>query len=361
MKSSDASGGGRSGPARLPDPFRTRWQWPEFALWIVVAAAWFVFPDRLALGTQVLAAALFALSLDLALGYAGIVTLGHAAFLGTGAYVAGWLGKYGWSEPITGALIAAAAAALLGRITARVVAAGSHLSGLMVTLGLSMLLFEGANKATAFTGGADGLQGITIWPVLGLFRFDFASRTAYAYTAVWLLLAVLGVRRVVGSPFGLSLRAVRQNRRRTAALGVDNHRVIAIAYTLSAALAGLAGALITQTTQYVAIDAFAFHRSADVLTMLIIGGAGFLYGGPLGAALFIVLQDALSSINPVYWQFWLGLALVLVMLCMPDGLLGGLGRLRRTRRPRPAADAARSMTTAKPSDVTAGKEAATHA
>jgi branched-chain amino acid transport system permease protein len=316
------------------DPFRARWQWPEGVVWVLVVAVWFLFPDRLALGTQVLAAALFALSLDLALGYAGIVTLGHAAYLGFGAYVAGWLGKYGWTEPISGALLAMAASALLGLFTARVVAAGTHLSGLMVTLGLGLLLFEGANKATEFTGGADGLEGVTVAPVLGLFRFDFASRTAYVYTAVWLLLAVLLVRRVVGSPFGLSLRAVRQNPKRTASLGLHNRRVIAVAYTLSTALAGLAGALITQSTQYVALDALAFHRSADVLTMLVIGGAGYLYGGLLGSVLFIVLQDALSSVNPVYWQFWLGLVLVLVMLFMPDGLLGTMARLRAAWRRR---------------------------
>ncbi|MDB6002681.1 MAG: Branched-chain amino acid transporter permease [Rhizobacter sp.] len=321
------------------DPFRTRWHAGELLIWVVVAAVWFVFPDRLALGTQVLAAALFALSLDLALGYAGIVTLGHAAYLGLGAYVAGWLGKYGWTEPITGALIAMAASALLGLLTARVVAAGTHLSGLMVTLGLGLLLFEAANKATVFTGGVDGLDGIKVAPVLGLFRFDFASKTAYAYCAVWLLVAVLLVRRVVGSPFGLTLRAVRQNPRRTGSLGVNNRRVLGMAYMLSTALAGLAGALVTQSTQYVALDALAFHRSADVVTMLFIGGAGYVYGGPIGAALFIVLQDALASINPVYWQFWLGLALVLVMLLMPDGLLGALARLRawRQRRSRKAA------------------------
>jgi branched-chain amino acid transport system permease protein len=326
-----------STPTPSLDPYRTPWRWPELLVWVLVAGVWFVFPDRLALGTQVLVAALFALSLDLAMGYAGIVTLGHAAYLGLGAYVAGWLGKYGWTEPLSGAVIAMAAAALLGLATARAVAAGTHLAGLMVTLGLGLLLFEAANKATEYTGGVDGLQGVTIAPVLGLFKFDFASKTAYAYSAVWLLLAVLLVRRVVGSPFGLSLRGMRQNARRTAALGVHNGRVLAMAYTLSAALAGLAGALLAQTTQYVALDALAFHRSADVVTMLVIGGAGYLYGGLLGAALFIVLQDALSGINPVYWQFWLGLALVLVMLFMPDGVMGAAARARAWWRRRGAA------------------------
>ena len=334
------------------DPFHQRWRWSEGIIWALIVLVWFAFPDRLALGTQVLVAALFALSLDIALGYAGIVTLGHAAFLGLGAYVAGWLGKYGWTEPVSGALVAVAAASLMGLLTARVVAAGTHLSGLMVTMGLGLLLYEAANKATEYTGGVDGMQGVTIAPVLGLFRFDFASKTAYIYTAVWLLIAVLVARRLVGSPFGLTLRAVRQNPKRTASLGVANSRALTISYTVSAGIAGLAGAVLTQGTQYVALDVLAFHRSADVMTMLVIGGAGYLYGGPLGAALFIVLQDTLSGINPVYWQFWLGLALVLVMLFMPDGLLGTSSRLKALWRRR--GDAAAKKDSAK-------KEGAGHA
>ena len=306
------------------DPFRADWRWPEVLPWLGVVAAWFLFPDRLILGTQVLIAALFALSLDLALGYAGIATLGHAAYFGFGAYVAGWLGKYGWTEPISAAVIAAAAACLLGVATSRVVSAGTHLSGLMVTLALGLLLFEGANKARVITGGVDGLQGVVVGPVLGIFAFDFASKTGYVYVAVWLAVAVLLTRHIVGSPLGVTLQAVRLNPRRTSALGVNNGHALVLAYAISTALAGLAGALLTQTTQYVAIDVLAFNRSADVLTMLIIGGAGYLYGGILGAAVFIVLQDTLSGINPVYWEFWLGLALILIVLFMHEGMLGWL-------------------------------------
>ena len=311
----------------LRDPFRLRWHLGELALWLLVVAVWLVFPDRLPLATLVVIAALFALSLDLALGYAGIVSLGHAAYFGLGAYVAAWLGKYGWTEPLSGALIAAAASALLGIATARVVAAGTQLSGLLVTLGLGLLLYEAANKASEWTGGVDGLDGVTMAPIFGVFAFDFAGKTGYLYAAVWLFVGLLIVRHIVGSPLGLTLRGIRLNARRTAALGVDNAKALAIAYTVSTALAGLAGALLTQTTQYVAIDVLAFHRSADVMTMLIIGGTGYLYGGILGAAGFVVLQDTLSGINPVYWQFWLGLTLVLVVLFMHEGVFGTLRRV----------------------------------
>ncbi len=320
----------------LHDPFRLPWHWGELLLWIAAIAVFFLFPNHLPLATLIAIVALFALSLDLALGYAGIVSLGHAAYFGAGAYVAGWLGKYGWTEPITGALIAMLVSAALGLITARAVAVGTELSGLLVTLGLGLLLFEGANKASDWTGGIDGLYGVTISPVLGLFPFDFSGRTGYFYALFWLLLGLLAVRRIVGSPLGLTLRSIGMNRRRTAAVGVDNARALAVAYTISTALAGLAGALLTQTTQYVTIDVFAFHRSADVLTMLIIGGTGYLYGGILGAAAFVLLQDKLSGINPVYWQFWLGWALVLIVLFMHDGVFGSLRnlleRIRRARK-----------------------------
>src|SRR5690606_14158773 len=139
-----------------------RWHWAEIVFWLLVPAAWFVFPGYLVLGTQILIAALFALSLDLVMGYAGIVTLGHAAFFGIGAYAAGKLGQQGWTEPLTGLLIAGAAAAFVAAITARLVCRGNDLSRLMITLGLGMLFYEVANKAASITGGLDGLLDIVI-------------------------------------------------------------------------------------------------------------------------------------------------------------------------------------------------------
>lgn len=318
--------------AHRGDPFYKPWHIAESLLWVIGIVIFFAYPNYLPLATLVVIVALFALSLDLAMGYAGIVSLGHAAYFGLGAYVAAWLGKYGWTEPITGVLVAMVASALLGLITARVVARGTELSCLLVTLGLGLLLFEAANKANDFTGGIDGLYGVVIAPVFGLFEFDFAGRTGYLYSLVWLLAGLLVVRKVIGSPLGLTLRGIGLNKKRTAALGVNNTRALAIAYTISAGLAGIAGALLTQTTQYVAIDVLAFHRSADVLTMLIIGGAGYLYGGIFGAAAFILLQDMLLGMNPIYWQFWLGWALVFIVLFLPEGAFGSLQQFMRRRR-----------------------------
>lgn len=305
-----------------------RWHFSETAFWLFVTACFFLFPDYLALGTQVLIIGLFALSLDLVLGYAGLVTLGHAAFFGSGAYVAAWVALAGWKEPVTGLAIAGAASALLGYL-ASFLMRGRELTLLMVTLGLGVLLYEAANKADSFTGGVDGLAGFEFWPLLGLFRFDLEGRVSYVYVLVVLFLTFLAMRRIVHSPFGLTLRGLRDNPRRITALGIDYRSKVTVVYTIAAGLAGVAGALLTQTSQFVGIEVLSFQRSADVLIMLIVGGPGMLYGGMVGAAIFMVAQDLLAGINPQYWLFWLGAILVLLVLFVPGGLLGGLKRLQR--------------------------------
>ncbi len=235
--------------------------------------------------------ALFALSLDLILGYAGIISLGHAAFFGFGAYAAGLICKYVTPDPLAGLLLAMALSAVLGLLTSLLVLRGSDLTRLMVTLGVALVLHEIANALPQWTGGADGLQGMTVGPLLGRFDFDLFGRTAYGYSIATLFVLFMVARRMVKSPFGPSLMAIRRNPLRASALGVPvNRRLIAI-YTLAAAYAGAAGALLAQTTAYVSLDVLEFSRSADVLLALIIGGTGWLYGGIVGALVFKVLQD----------------------------------------------------------------------
>lgn len=286
----------------------------EIAFWIVVAAAFFVFPGYLVLGSQILIAALFALSLDLILGYAGVVSLGHAAFFGIGAYTAGLLAVHGWNEPITGLVAAAAVAAAAGFAVSFLVARGEDLARLMVTMGIALLLYEAANRAAFLTGGVDGLSGVSMGKLFGIFPFDLAGRTAYLYSLTVLAIIFAALRRVVASPFGLALRGIRENPARMAAIGVPVRRRLVAAITLSAAIAGVAGALLAQTTQFVGLDTLGFQRSAEVLIMLVLGGAGRLYGAIVGAAMFMIAQDVLAGINPVYWQFWLGLLLVAYVL-----------------------------------------------
>jgi branched-chain amino acid transport system permease protein len=293
---------------------RGRWSIPEILFWIVAGGTLFVFPERHLILNEIAIIGLFALSLDLILGYAGVVSLGHAAFFGLGAYVAGLLAIRVVADPLIGLAAAALAAALLGFVTSFLVLRGADLTKLMVTLGVALLLGEVANRASWLTGGADGLQGITMDPLFGTFEFDIFGTTAYAYSlGVTFVLFVLA-RRIIVSPFGLSLRSIRDNPLRARAIGIPvNRRLVAI-YTVSGAYAGVAGALLAQTTQFVSLDVLAFHRSADVLLVLVIGGIGYLYGGLIGAVVFKVLQDILSGLTPQYWQFWIGLILVVLVL-----------------------------------------------
>ncbi|MEP6965114.1 MAG: branched-chain amino acid ABC transporter permease [Polaromonas sp.] len=302
----------------------SRWRPPEYAFWLLPVAAFFIFPEDLSLLSQIVITALFALSLDLILGYAGIVSLGHAAFFGIGAYTAGLMASHGWGDPALGLLGAGLFAAFIGFLSSFLVLRGADLTRLMVTLGVSLMLFEAANKLTAITGGVDGLQGVEMKPLLGLFAFDLYGKTAYIYCVVVLFVMFWIARRLVHSPFGLSLRGIRQNVLRMPALGTPvNARLIGI-YTLGATYAGIAGALLTQTTQFVSIDVLSFNRSAELLLILVLGGTGSLYGALLGTIVFMTAHHLLSGINPQYWQFWLGMLLIFVVLFARDGIMGAL-------------------------------------
>ena len=304
-----------------------RWRRIEIAFWLCALLPFVVTPSYLQLANQIAITALFALSLDLILGYAGIVSLGHAAFFGLGAYAAGIISKYGWGEPLTGLAIAAALAGLAGYAMSFIVARFRHLALIMITLGLGLLVHEAANSASWLTGGADGLQGIRIRPFLERFSFDIYGRTAYAYSLAVLFLMFLVARRLIHSPFGLALRGIRENALRMPAIGAPSRAHIRKIYTIAAAMAGGAGALLAQTTSTVSLEVLSFQRSADVLVILILGGAGRLYGGVLGAIIYMVARDQFSGLNPQFWYFWIGFLLVAVVMFLPNGILGGLSRL----------------------------------
>lgn len=309
-----------------------RLRWFELLPWVAIIAAYFVYPSYLALGGQVMIMVLFALSLDLIMGYAGIVTLGHAAFFGVGAYAAGLLAVHGWHEPISALFVGAAVAAVVGLITGFIILRTHGLTLLMLTLAVVSMLNEAANKAGTITGGADGLQGITLSPLLGLFRFDLYGRVAYIYCGLVLFVAWLVVRIIVHSPFGRSLTGIRENVVRMHAIGAPVRRRQVVAYAMGAALAGIAGALQAQTTQFVALNVISFDLSGAVLIMLIFGGLGRLYGAFLGAPIYMVAQDMLSRLDPVYWFFWVGLLLVIVVMFARGGVLGIADEVRRRIR-----------------------------
>lgn len=322
-----------------------RWQVWEIGLWLAAVGAIFVLPSHMLILTEIAILALLAVSLDLILGYAGIVSLGHAAFFGLGAYAAGLFARHAVTEPVTGLLFAGAVSGLFGLASSFLVLRGSDLTRLMTTFGVAMLLAELVNQMAWLTGGADGLSGVTIAPILGLFEFDLWGRTGYVYALVVLMVLTFLARRIVNSPYGLSLKAIKRNATRAAMLGISPNRRIVVVYTIAAAYAGMAGALLTQTTSFVSPDVLAFHRSADVLLVLVIGGAGYLYGGILGAIVFTLLRDWLSVITPQYWMFWIGLILIVIVMVGRErvtqwqALLPG-SAASRERRARKAAAAA---------------------
>jgi branched-chain amino acid transport system permease protein len=294
---------------------RAHWHPLEFLFWAAAFASIWLLPGKYLILTEIAWLGLFALSLDLILGYAGIVSLGHAAFFGFGAYCAALLAKHEIiNEPALALVVSGFAAMLLGFVTSFLVLRGSDLTRIMVTLGVALLLRELANRMGWLTGGADGLQGVEMKPILGMWRFDMFGHNGYIYCLIVLFVLFLLARRIVYSPFGLSLQAIKDNPLRASAVGINvNLRLVAI-YTIAAGYAGVAGALLAQTSAFASLAVFDFERSADLLLVLIIGGTGYLYGGLIGALIFKVLQDWLSHLTPQYWPFWIGLLLVVIVL-----------------------------------------------
>ena len=296
----------------------SRWRAWEVALWAAIWAVPVLLGQHAALVNEIAILALFALSLDLILGYAGIVSLGHAAFFGMGAYGAALFAKHVMPDPLLGLAVGTLLGALLGLITSPMIVRGTDLTRLMVTMGVALVLLELANKFDGLTGGADGLQGVVMGPLIvpfvGHFDFDLGARVASFYSLSVLFIAFVLLRRIVFSPLGISLQALRDNRLRLGAIGLSVQSRLTAVYTLAAALAGAAGALLAQTTGFVSLDVLEFHRSADVMLALVIGGAGWLWGGLVGAIAFKVLHDVISSFTAQYWTFWIGLFLVVLML-----------------------------------------------
>ena len=311
-----------------------RIRWIEWLPWIAAIGAFFALPEYLSLGARILIYILYALSLDLILGYAGIITLGHSAYFGLGAYVAGILAaKAGITDPMMQLAAAAAAGAFLGLTTGAIILRTKALTLLMLTLAITSVLFEIANKATSLTGGADGLSGVVTAPILGMFKFDIFGRTAYIYCLLVLFLGWLLVRRMIYSPFGASLTGVRENTLRMHAIGAPVYWRLVLVYTISATIAGVAGGLITQTNQFVGLNVLSFESAGELLVMLILGGVGRIYGAFVGPVVFLIAQDLLAKQFPEYWYFGIGVMLVLVVMFARGGILGILdGILARLRR-----------------------------
>jgi branched-chain amino acid transport system permease protein len=284
--------------------------------WAIAIVYFYAAPDYLSFGTQVMIWILFAMSLDLAVGYAGILTLGQAGFFGLGAYAAGLFAIHVSPDPILGHLAAIGVAALFGTVTGAMILHTSGVTLLMLTLAIVSVLSEYANQARDLTGGDDGLQGISLDPIFGTFEFNIFGKTAYVYTAIVLFVWFLFAWRIVRSPFGRSLDGIRQNPRRMRAIGTPVWwRLVAI-YTISAAMAGSA-----QATRFVGLSVLSLLTSGIVTVALILGGTRRLYGAFLGATIYFVVQDWSAKISPFFWEFVVGGMLIATVLLLEGGLL----------------------------------------
>jgi branched-chain amino acid transport system permease protein len=305
---------------------RHRYRWFEVVPWLIAISAFFLFPNRMTFGSQVLIMIMFALSLDLILGYAGIVTLGHAAFFGIGAYAVALASlRLGWSEPISGIVFGAVVAGLAGALIGWFILRYRGLTLLMLTIAFAAMLQESGNLRSDITGGYDGLPGLAFDPLLGHFQYDLYGHVNYVYALVVLAIVFYVVRRIVYSPFGQALTGIRENVRRMHAIGSPVHLRLVTVYAVSAAIAGLAGGLFTQTNAYVTLTVFDFDNSAKVMVILILGGTGRLYGAFLGGTVYMLLEDYFSKLSPTFWQLGIGLLLVCAVLFARRGLIDLVG------------------------------------
>jgi len=294
----------------------------EAVLLAVAAAAFFLFPYDLGFLTRILIMMIFVLSLDLVLGYAGIATLGHAALYGSGAYAAGLFAVHVSGDPLLGLGAGAAAGAAMAFVSGLVLMRAHGLTVLMLSIAVAQICQEIANKARPVTGGADGLRGIRMEPVLGLFEFDFVGQTGYWYALAVLSLVVLVLKRVTASPFGLSARGIKESRQRMTAIGTPVYWRLVAVYTLGGAIAGIAGALAAQVTALVSLEVYSFSLSAEALIMLILGGTGRLYGAIIGTAIFMIVHHVAAAVDPFNWLFIIGGMVLAVVFFLPSGLTG---------------------------------------
>jgi branched-chain amino acid transport system permease protein len=283
---------------------------------------WVAARHQLSLLTDLLIYGLFALSLDLIMGYTGMVSFGHAAYFGLGAYASA-LVLIHFAQPMPVALLAGVVALPVGWFSTR--ATGIYFA--MLTLAFAQLLYTVAYKWRDLTGGSDGIAGV---PKTALFWGgpSLASPQAfYVLVAACVVLSLLLCRSLVRSPFGHALEAIRENERRFTSLGRDPRPFKLVVFVIAAAFAGLAGALFAPFRGFASPEVMFWVFSGQGLMMVIMGGMGTLVGPILGAMVFILIQEVLSSYTE-HWMIFTGAVFVLIVIFLPDGLVGTARRLR---------------------------------
>ena len=310
--------------------YRPRFGIGDAVFWLIALAVSVAFAGQLAFATAIVIAMIFAMSLNLVLGYAGIITLGHGLHFGIGAYVAAFLAVAGFREPVSVVFVAGLVSALVAVPLGWLIVRLSGLPLIMVTLSLAALGYEAANKATWLTHGDDGMQGFTFVPILGIFHQSISGPQSYLFALAWLFALFLIMRMVVTSPFGVALVGIRENRARMLLIGTPVVRHLIVAYALGGFVAGVAGALTTETTQFVGLDSLSIDRSIDVLLMTVLGGVGTLYGPLLGATAYELVHHIAAEWNPYHWMFAIGILLIVVVRFARGGIVG-LGTSLRGR------------------------------
>jgi branched-chain amino acid transport system permease protein len=293
------------------------------ALSIIVLGAigYFLYPDDLAFLTRLIGIAFLVLSLDLVTGYCGVATLGHAAQFGVGAYAAGIACVRGITDPIALLAIGVFAGTVMGLISGALITRFRGLPQLVLSIAVGQLVAALANKLSWLTGGSDGLSGITPGKVFGIFNFDMYSRTAFLFSLGVLVIVFVLLQRFVRSPFGLMCRGIKDDDLRAKMIGVSIYPRLVVMYGVAGAVAGIGGALTAISTGVVGLDSVSFERSAEVLVMLVLGGAGHLWGALAGTIIFMIFEHIVAAANPFHWMTLVGLLLILIVVFAPRGLI----------------------------------------
>jgi branched-chain amino acid transport system permease protein len=303
-------------------------------LWVVLIGALALVPLAgnyvTGLAAEVLVFAIFAMSLDLLIGYTGLLSFGHAAFFGVSAYTVVILGVHlgisGWIGFAAGIVVSALLAALIGFFSIRV----SGIPFLMLTMAFAQLLMSISIKWRSVTGGTDGLSGFRRPTLFGLPLDDRAVQ--FYVVAVGFVLVLWFLRRLIGSPLGSIFIGIRENEQRMRAAGYPVQRFKLIAFTLAGALAGIGGGLYALQNAFVSSDILHWSLSGDAIIMVILGGAGTVIGPAIGAGVFLLVKYVMSA-QTQFWSLWVGLIFILCVMFLPQGVWGWL-RARRWTGPR---------------------------
>ena len=279
---------------------------------------------------KLLCFALFACAFNLLLGYTGLLSFGHAAFFGSAAYVTGWFIKTQNWTPELGLLAGTVAAALIGLVVGLVAIRRQGIYFAMITLAIAQMVFFVCLQAP-FTGGEDGLQGVPRGRFLGLISLESDTVMYYFVVAIFIA-SFLGIARVVNSPFGQVLKMIRENETRAVSLGYHVDRYKLLAFVLSAALAGLAGALKTIVMGFATLSDVHWSMSGEVILMTLLGGVGTLFGPVLGSGIVIALQNLLADKVGSWVNVIIGVIFVLCVLAFRKGVVGEISAYLERRR-----------------------------